>query len=201
MLLLLVLTATPILAAGQDGEKPSEGTSSTATPTSPTTAPPASAPAAGTQTAPKPTGPSAIQSADIATKATEVTDFLRNLTDNLTQNNKIGDIKQSFSQAVKLANKDGEVTLKLLELQPALPTLQAEQQKWQQRQLTFSNWLTILTARSKELQNALNQLTGLQSTWSLTLESAKTSNVPAASIQQIDQILVAIGNARAPVNA
>ncbi len=194
MLLLLVLAATPILAAGQDGEKSPEGTSSA-------TAPPAPAPVTGTQTAPKPTGPAAIQAADIATKATEATDFLRNLTDNFTQNNKIGDIKQSFSKAAKLASKDGEETLKLLEQQPALPTLQAEQQKWQQRQLTFSNWLTTLTTRSKELQDALNQLTGLQSTWSLTLESAKTSNVPTASIQQIDQILAAIGKARTPLNA
>ncbi|SHO53304.1 mechanosensitive ion channel family protein [Desulfopila aestuarii] len=201
LLLLLVLTATPILAAGQEGEKPSAGTPSTTAPSSSTTAPPAPAPVAGTQTAPKPTGPTAIQASDIATKATEVTDLLRNLTDSLTQNNQIGDIEQSFSQAEKLASKDGEATLKLLKQQPALPTLQAEQQKWQQRQLTFSNWLTTLTARSKELQDALNQLTRLQSTWSLTLESAKKSNVPAASIQQIDQILVAIGKARTPVNA
>ncbi len=200
MLLLLVFAATPILAAGQGGEKTSAGTSSTTTPPSPTNAPSASAPVAGTQTAPKPTGPTAIQAADIATKATEVTDLLRKLSESPAQSDQITEIKQSFSQALQLGNEDSEKTLKILERQPALPTLQAEQQTWQRRQLTFSKWLTTLTERSKELQEGLNQLTELQSIWSLTLESAKTSNIPAASIQQINQILAAIHKTKISLN-
>ena len=66
MLLLLVFAATPILAAGQDGEKTSVAKSLT-------TATPAPAPVAEIQTFP----PAAIPAADIATKATEVTDLLR----------------------------------------------------------------------------------------------------------------------------
>ena len=182
MLLLIGLAVPPVLAAGQDVGK-------------------SSVTAAETQSPPNPSGPAAIPAADIATRATQVTNLLRNLSDRLTQSDQIDEIKQSFSKAAKLVKVDSEETSKLLQGQPALPTLQSEQQKWQQTQLAFSQWLTTLTERSQELQDGLDQLIKMQSTWSLTLKSAKESNIPAAGIQQINEILATIGNAITPLKA
>ncbi len=182
MLLLIGFAVPPVLAAGQDVGK-------------------SSVTAAETQSLPNSSGPAAIPAADIATRATQVTNLLRNLSDRLTQSDQIDEIKQSFSKAAKLVKVDSEETSKLLQGQPALPTLQSEQQKWQQTQLAFSQWLTTLTERSQELQDDLNQLIELQSTWLLTLKSAKESSIPAAGIQQINEILATIGNAITPVKA
>lgn len=141
-------------------------------------------------------GPTAIAVADIATRSAEVSDLLHNLANKLTRSEEIDEMIQSFPSAVVQSDRAAKTTKELLQRRPALPTLQAEQQKWQQVQLKFTNVLSTLTNRSNALQEALTQIAELQTTWSLTLDTGKSNNIPEAILQQIQATLTAIEQTR-----
>jgi small-conductance mechanosensitive channel len=82
--------------------------------------------------------------------------------------------------------------MQILRRHPALPTLQTQQEQWQQMQLIYTGWLTALTNRSDELQDWLNRLTDLQKIWAMTFDAAKASNAPEQSLQQINDTIANI---------
>ena len=194
LLLLIVLAITSSAFAAQENRKPVIGEA----PAKEAQASPAET---GIEPQSIPPGPVAIPPANVATRAAEVAELLHTLGNKLERSDEIDSIMQSFPSSAEQSAQGGEETLKLLQRRPALPTLQAEQLKWQKIQLTYSNWLSLLTQRSKDLQGTLNQLAALKTTWSLTLDSAKASNIPDATLNQISEILTDIRNARAPLEA
>lgn len=148
-----------------------------------------------------PPAPEPIPIEEIATKATEVSKSLHALEGKLSQNEEIDKIKRDFPAALEKVGWIEKDTNKLLQSHTALPTLQAEQRKWQQIQLKFSNWLSTLTLRSKDLQKSLGHLNELQMIWSLTLSSAEASSAPAASLLQIKEMLSDVGKLMEPIEA
>jgi small-conductance mechanosensitive channel len=92
-------------------------------------------------------------------------------------------------------------TANILKEQPALETLQAQEQIWQQRQSQLTAWLNLLTDRATKLQVALTQLKKLQETWARTRDAEESAKAPPPVLQQIDATLAAIAAAQQPHQA
>jgi potassium-dependent mechanosensitive channel len=134
-------------------------------------------------------------------QATQVGDLLRSFTTNLAPGSEIETIRQFVPQlsvdiALELKN-----TTNLLKEQPALETLEAQEQIWQQRQLQLTGWLNVLTRRATKLQVALTQLKTLQETWARTRDVEQSAKAPPSILQQIDVTLAAIEAAQQPHQA
>jgi len=142
--------------------------------------------------APAPAAPSVIAVADVATKATEVENLLQTLTQNLAPSPHTEIIRKLLPVVSRQIEQDLTATLDILREQPALPTLQAQQQQWQQMQLKITDWLTVLTKRSDALQEGLDLLTGVQKTWEVTLKAAEASKAPGPLLEQINGTLASI---------
>jgi potassium efflux system protein len=186
---LLVLGAAPAMTAEQKNQKPQAAASS-----GPAATPAPSAPAAS-----PPSGPAAIPVADVATQAAAVSDTLRTLIRKLATNAHIDMIRSSLPGVTDQVNRDQAETTRTLQRHPPLPTLQAMQQQWQQRVLSYGEWLTELTKRSNDLQDALNQLATLQKVWAMTLTAAEAAKAPGPSLQQINGTIAAIMAAQGPL--
>jgi potassium-dependent mechanosensitive channel len=149
--------------------------------------------------APKPV--TGIPLADIASKAAQVSSLLRTLNTEIAPSSEVEKIRRQLSDASGRIGHDLERTITLLQAQPSLATIQTQGQLWQSRQKEITVWLTLLTRRAIDLQEALHQLTDLQKTWSRTLETARESKAPGPIIQQIDGILASIEAAQTPLQA
>ena len=163
----------------------------------PTAAP---APAATKAVAPEPAAPPppvAIPLADIATRATEVSNLLGNLTASAAPGAQIESIAKTLPDLSEKLDAQFAATTKSLEAEPTLDTLQSLQQDWQRRQLAATGWLNALTAQATKLQEAMNQLGDLQKTWGSTLADAQAAKAPGPILEQIDATLTAITAARA----
>lgn len=134
----------------------------------------------------------AIPLAEILARATELSNFLRNLDTQFAPGHEIDKIQKELSEV------DGRITVELrrivriLQSHPPLELLQTQQQLWQGRQIELDRWMNRLTQRANRLQAALNQLDGLLKRWGQTLESAKDTKAPETVIQEINTIIPAI---------
>ena len=141
--------------------------------------------------------PVAIPLADIAARATEVSNLLSSLTAAAAPSAQIENVAKSLSDQSKNLDEQLGVTKSTLETEPTLETLQALQQQWQRYQLDTTAWLNTLTQQATKLQDGLNQLAELQNTWNSTRASAETSKAPGPILQQIDATLTNISEAQA----
>ena len=169
---------------------PSPAATSESTPTTVSTPAPTSA---------STSAPSCIAVADVARQAAEVANFLQTMNHKLASSPEIAAIRTELPEVSGEIAQELAATMRVLQRQPALPTLQVQQQQWQQMQLKTTGWLTLLTKRSNELQDALNQLTDRQKLWAATLETARSSNAPDPILQQIEQTAAAIVAAQFPL--
>jgi len=149
------------------------------------------APAAAAAT-PAPPPSQGIPVEEIAMQATQVGDLIRGFAANLAPNSEVETIRKFVSQARLDIALDLKNTMNILKNQPALETLQAQEQIWQQRQTQLTGWLNVLTTRATKLQVALTQLKKLQETWTKTRDAAESDQAPAPIVQQIDATLAAI---------
>ena len=148
-----------------------------------------------------PAAPVAIPLADIATRATEVSNLLGSLTASAAPNAQIENIIKALPELSEKLDAQLAATTKNLEAEPTLETLQNEQQQWQRAQLQTTGWLNTLTRRATRLQTSMSQLAELQKTWSSTRAAAQTANAPGPIVQQIDATLTSIAEAQAPLQA
>jgi potassium-dependent mechanosensitive channel len=183
LVFLLSISVFPAKAAQQDVKE------ATKTPPPPAAAAPAPPPSAG------------IPVEEIAMQATQVGDLIRGFAANLAPNSEVETIRKFVSQASLDIALDLKNTMNILNNQPALETLQAQEQIWQERQSQLTGWLNVLTARATKLQVALTQLKKLQETWTKTRDAAEAANAPAPILQQIDATLAAIQAAQPPHQA
>jgi len=160
-----------------------------------------SAPSAAQTASPAPVPPdrAAIPIADVATKATEVANQLQTITQKLASSPQIETIRQMLPDVSLQIDEDLAVITKILEGQPALPTLQAQQQQWQQIQAKTTGWLAELTKQSNALQVVLDHLSGLQNIWEMTLKAAQDSKAPGPTLQQVKGTLASIREAQIPL--
>lgn len=137
----------------------------------------------------------AIPVDQIAPRATEVARLLRAAAANLVAGAKIERIERSLpavSGELALAKAD---TLGLLEDQPSLEMLQAQEEHWERRQRELRAWLDTATARASLLQGDLGLLGEQRTLWTLTREQARTEDIPAPLLGQVESILGAIETA------
>ena len=168
--------------------------------------PPVTAIAAETKTAetPKPAAPPppvTIPLADIATRATEVSNLLGNLTASAVPSAQIENIAKTLPELSEELNAQFAATTKSLEAEPTLDTLQTLQQDWERRQVETTRWLSALTAQATRLQQAMNQLGDLQKTWGSTRADAQAAKAPDPILGQIDATLAAITAAQAKLQS
>ncbi len=149
--------------------------------------------------APSPTGPAAIPVADVATKATEVASQLQTITQKLGPRSDIELIRRSLPDASRKIEHDLAITRRILQGQPALPTIEAQQDQWQQKQKQTTGWLTMLTKESNTLQEALDQLEAMRKIWEVTLKASEDAKAPGLTLHQITGTLASIQATQAPV--
>ena len=143
-----------------------------------------------------PPAPAVIPLADIATRATEVSNLLGSLTASAAPSAQIESIAKALRELSKKLDAQLVATTKSLEAEPTLLTLQNEQQLWQSAQLQATGWLNTLTHHATKLQASLSQLAELRKTWSSTRAAAQTANAPGPILQQIDATLTVITEGR-----
>ncbi len=167
------------------------------------TAPAGNAAEQKTTEAPKPAAPPpvAIPLADIAMRASEVSNLLGNLTASAAPSAQIETIAKTLPELSAKLDAQLAATTKSLEAEPTLDTLQNLQQDWQRRELETKGRLSVLTTQATKLQEALNQLGDLQKTWGSTRASAQAAKAPAPILEQIDTTLAAIIAAQAKLQS
>jgi len=148
-----------------------------------------------------PSAPSAIPVADVAMRATEVENLLQNINKQSEPIPGIEKIQEMLPEDKAEINRIFADTMIVINQQPMLSVLQAQQQQWQEIKLKNTGWLSLLSKRSIALQASLTRLSALQKIWSMTLEAAKTSKAPQPVLQQIKEILSALHEAQKPLNA
>jgi len=134
----------------------------------------------------------AIPVAQVATRAAEVPALLRALTGPLAPSVEIEGIRKQLAELRAQIDLDLPEMVRVLRDQPTLDVLQAQQQKWQRRELLSTAWLNVLTQRATLLQDALNRLAEIRETWRRTRDQAKSSRAPGPILLQIDGVLAAI---------
>ena len=144
------------------------------------------------QTAPSPQASVVIPLAEVATRTTEVSNFLRTLHTQFAPSPEIDKIQKELPNVRDVQEAKLRRTMKVLQAQPAMEMLQAEEQMWQKSQTEMGGWLNRLTQRVTQLQAALGRLADLQKAWSQTLDTARSEQASEAIIQQITAILPAI---------
>jgi hypothetical protein len=138
---------------------------------------------------------------EVATRATEVADIIRNSTAKLAAGAGIKAISESLPNAAKLIDLEASVTAQLLRQQPTLDSLERQQLLWQQRQIVTTSWLNALTERASLLQDVLNRLSELSKTWTATRAAAQAANAPEPILQQIDDTLATLAAEETPVHS
>lgn len=156
---------------------------------------------AGPQQVVEPPPSTAIPAAEVATKATEVTNLLATVSAKFASTSETEKIRQSFHEISTENERELYNTERTLAGKPTLATLQTQQTLWKSRQVKVRGWLDLLTKRAVELREELNGLTGLQATWIQTGDAARASQAPEATLQQVETVLNAIAAAQAPLQA
>jgi potassium-dependent mechanosensitive channel len=144
------------------------------------------------QKAPAPQASAAIPVSEVATRAAEVTNFLRTLYAQVAPSREIEEIQKELPEVSGRMAVELLRTEQNLQTQPTLEMLETEQRLWQKSQLDMGRSLRLVTQRATQLQTALNQLEELQKRWRQTSESAQAAQAPETIIQQINAILPAI---------
>jgi len=133
-----------------------------------------------------------IPVAEVATRAAQVPDLIRVLTEPLASDAELEAIRKRLHVAREQMDRELAASETLLRAQPTLDVIQSQQQLWQRRQLQAGGWLTILTRRATLIQDNLNRLAETQEMWRQTRRAAVASNAPAAILAQIDEVLGSI---------
>jgi len=137
-----------------------------------------------------------IPVAEIATRAVELSIFLRTLDSGFAHSRDIQKIQRELPEVSDRMTMEFRRAMRILQSQPTIEMLQTQQQVWQKRQVELTRWLNPLTLRANQLETALSQVTTIQKRWNRTLESALAAQAPEAVVQQIHAVLPAIEEAK-----
>lgn len=159
--------------------------------TAPTPSPPAS----------EPTISAAIPVAEVATRAAQVPDLLRSLTQPVAETAETETIKKHLEDARTQIDLEMTGAEAILRGRPTLDVIQLQQQLWRQRQAQMNDWLSALTRRATQLQDILSRTAEIKKTWLQTRTVSVASDAPGAILVQIDGVLAAIEGVEAPLAA
>ncbi|MGA6924068.1 MAG: hypothetical protein WBY88_00225 [Desulfosarcina sp.] len=149
----------------------------------------------------KPPIPAAISPAEVASKATEATNLLKTLSTDFVSGAEIEKIREPFFQISHQIDREYAGVSIVLQETPSLEKLQALHGVWKVRRDQINAWLGLLTQRSVALQKVLDRLSGLKATWTETRKTARATQAPAETLQQIETVLNAIEATQAPLDA
>jgi potassium efflux system protein len=149
--------------------------------------------------APAPMLVAPIPVAEVAARATEVSNLLRRMSTLLEPRPQIELIQRLLPEVSKNIELEFSETKKIFQGQPTLAVLQTWQQLWEKRQREMTRWLSLLTLHVAQLQDASNQLANLRKTWGQTGNAAKASKAPGPILQQIDATIAAIEEVQTPM--
>jgi len=142
----------------------------------------------------------AIPVAEVATRAAQVPNLLRSVTEPLASGAEMVLLIRKRVPALRQQiDLEAVAASTILQAEPTLDMIQAQQQVWQHRLLQTNELLRLLTHRASLLQAALTRLADLQKTWDQTLEISKAANAPGPVLAQIDAVLADIDAARTPI--
>jgi small-conductance mechanosensitive channel len=150
---------------------------------------------------PAPPATAAIPLPDVAARAAATLNLLPTFTERLAVSPDIQAILTQLPEASGRIEADLARTAEVLQGQPSLGMIAAQQELWKARQAQTSGWPTRLTQRGTQLQDTLNRLTDLQTTWRQTEAAARAANAPVEILQQIDAALAALASTEAPFQA
>jgi potassium-dependent mechanosensitive channel len=148
-----------------------------------------------------PASSAAIPVAEIATRATEVSNLLRILNARLAPSSQIETIRKQLPEVSERIDRKLTEGIDILEEQPTLEMLQAEEQMWKGIEAQTAGWLKVLTERAVALRDALDRLSGMKEIWIKTRDAAQASKAPGPVLQQVDEVLAAIDAAESPLEA
>jgi small-conductance mechanosensitive channel len=134
----------------------------------------------------------AIPPTEVATKASEATNFLTTLSARFAPSSEIEKIQNSLANLGLKIDEELANTADILRQEPTLATLQAQQAFWNRRHQRVTAWLTLLTQRAIDLREALDRLARNKETWVLTRDAAQAGQAPAQILQQVESVLAAI---------
>ena len=134
----------------------------------------------------------AIPVAEVATRAAQVPNLLRTVTEPLAAGAEIELIRKRLPELHKQIDLELAAASTILSAEPTLDMIQAQQQLWQQRLLQTNEWLSLLTQRASLLQAALSRLADVKKTWHQTWEASKAASAPGPVLAQIEAALAAI---------
>jgi potassium efflux system protein len=136
--------------------------------------------------------PVAIPVEDIATRAAEVSTFLRTVYAQVAPGHELEKIQRELPElSDRMALEFGR-TMRALRAQPTLDILQTEERVWRKGHAELNDWLNRLTRMIDQLNATLTQLTDLQKIWIKTLSAARDAQTPNAIVQQITTVVPAI---------
>jgi potassium-dependent mechanosensitive channel len=152
--------------------------------------------------APSAAVPVAIPMAEIASRATEVSNFLRTLSSQVLAPSP--EVEKIWHQLPKVSDQivlELAAVARVLEGPASFETLQTQEQLWKRLQLQMSGWLTQLTARATHLQEALDRVASLHETWTRTRDAAVAANVPGPILEGIEETLADLDAAQPGLKA
>jgi potassium-dependent mechanosensitive channel len=144
---------------------------------------------------------SAIPVPEIATRATLVSNALRTLSTRLAPSSEIEKIRELLPEVSGRIDRKLTEGIDILEEQPTLEMLQAEEQMWKGIETQTAGWLKVLTERAVTLREALDRLSEMKDAWTKTRDAARASKAPGPVLQQVAEVLAAINAAQPPLEA
>src|SRR5439155_1297023 len=121
----------------------------------------------------------AIPVAEVATRAAQVPNLLRSVTEPLAAGAELGAemvlIRKRVPELRQQIDLEVAAASTILQAEPTLDMIQTQQQVWQHRLLQTNEWLSLLAHRASRLQAALNRLAGPQQTCLSKFEGSPSS--------------------------
>src|SRR5262249_8106751 len=145
-------------------------------------------------TATPPASPTPIPTAEIATRAAELSGILRSLLP--PPSAQITAIEKQQPELHQGIEDDLAAATRILAGQPTMDMLQAQQTPREGRHPHARQWLQALTQRAILLEGGLDRLTNLERTWRTTHDAAQVSKAPDMLVEQIDASLAAMTTTR-----
>jgi small-conductance mechanosensitive channel len=137
---------------------------------------------------------------NVATRATEVSNLLAELTTKFASLPEVDDIRTKFLKARQTIATEIDDAQSALQGTATIETLQNLQARWKPRQVQIGGWLDQLTQKALALQDALSRLENMHALWTRTRDNLRVSSAPPATLQQVEQVLKAIEKGQNTLN-
>jgi len=135
-----------------------------------------------------------ISAAEIGASLLEVSNLMKDIRNKVAPSQEFKNIQKDISDVSARFETEQQATMKLLQAEATLESLQTDGVLWQENKKEMDKLLRVISDREDKLQAAMNQLADLQKTWSQTLERMKSEPVEKSIVQNINEVILSIEN-------